>query len=270
MINQNHETLSVRRQCQLLSICRSTVYYQAKEELDDTELANEIYEIWIESTASGYRKITAALRRKGHIANRKKVLRIMNEMGIEGEYQKHKTTTSNKEHEKFPYLLKNLAINRPNQVWATDITYIKVNGYFVYLIGVIDWYSKHIIAWHLANSMEAAMCVLTLEKAFQTQARPEIINSDQGVQYTSKEWIGRIKQESENIKISMDGVGRWADNICIERFWKTLKYEYLQKFSFDSMQALRDVLKYSIEHYNTIRLHQTLNYCTPVEIYHAN
>jgi putative transposase len=144
-VDKDHPILSVRQQCNLLSVCRSSVYYSPAEDHNETILANEIHDIWMESTAYGYRKVTVELQNKGYDINHKKVLRIMREMGIAGVYQKHKTTISNKEHKKFPYLLKNVLIDGPNQVWAIDITYIKLNGCFVYLVAIIDWYSRYII-----------------------------------------------------------------------------------------------------------------------------
>ncbi len=264
MLDKAHKKLSLRNQCALLGLSRATVYYQPIVPEDSTWLANEIHDLWIDLPEYGYRRITAALRRANHDINHKKVLRIMREMGIQAIYPKPKTTIRNNEHKTFPYLLKDLVIDRPNQVWATDITYIKLPTGFVYLVAIIDVYSRFIVAWRLSNSLDTEFCKDMAEGAFAT-ALPEIFNSDQGCQYTSAIWIELL--QVHGVKISMDGAGRWADNIFIERFWRTLKHAHVLLHAFETVNDAKASIGAFIQKYNTKRLHQSLGYKTPAEAY---
>ncbi|HEY1871301.1 MAG TPA: IS3 family transposase [Chitinophagaceae bacterium] len=265
MVDKEHETLSLRRQCKLLGVWRSNIYYDEKERPDEAILANEINEIWLGMPAYGYRKITKELQRRDHKVNHKRVLRMMREMNIMAIYPKPKTSIVNNEHKKYPYLLRGLTINRPNHVWATDITYIKISGGFVYLIAIIDVFSRLILSWSLSVTLEIGFCIEALESALQNWPKPEILNTDQGVQFTSAEWINKV--ESAGIKVSMDGIGRWADNIYIERFWRTAKHEYILLHSFESVKSARKAIGKFIYVYNYKRLHQSLKYLTPAEVY---
>jgi len=266
MIEHNHPALSIRRQCNILDVWRSNVYYVPQQEPDESVLANEIHEVWFEMPYYGYRRITAELQRRGYSINHKRVLRMMHDMHIQALYPKHKTTLNHNEHKKYPYLLKDLTIKGPNHVWATDITYIRLPGGFVYLVGIIDIFSRFLLAWSLSNTMETEFCLEVLDKALYIN-KPEILNTDQGVQYTSNDWIQRV--EGNQIKVSMDGIGRWADNIFIERFWRTLKHEHVLIQEFGSIRELRNSIGSFIDTYNhkRLRLHQSLGYRTPAEIY---
>jgi len=266
MIDVKHNNLSIRRQCDLMSISRSNLYYKpVVPAADESILANEIHDLWMEMSFYGYRKITAELKRRGHKINHKKVLGMMQDMKIQAIYPRPKTTINNLDYKKYPYLLHGMKIERPNQVWATDITYIKMPGGFMYLIGIIDVFSRFLISWSFSNTMEAGFCLDALNKALATGKKPEILNTDQGCQFTSKAWIDQV--EVNGIKVSMDGKGRWADNIYIERFWRTIKYEHILLFGFTVVKEARESIGQFIKIYNYKRLHQSLNYQTPSEVY---
>jgi putative transposase len=267
MVDAGHGQLSLRRQCALLGVTRSSLYYQHRGPVNESLLANEIMELWLEDVSGGYRKITKGLRRKGYEINHKRVLRMMRTMRIQAIYPKPRTTIPNNQHKKYPYLLRDLNITRPNQVWATDITYIKIAGGFVFLVAIIDIHSRFIISWSLSTTMEVDFCIQTLENALQQQVKPDILNTDQGVQFTSLAWVGLV--EGNGIKVSMDGIGRWVDNVFIERFWRTLKYEHVLLYAFESVKEARKSIGQFIERYNYKRLHQSLGYQTPAEVYLA-
>lgn len=258
------ESISIRKQCDLLDIWRSGVYYETSNTSEDTDLANEIHDIWQELPFYGYRRITAELHRRAMFVNHKKVQRIMKETGIEALYPKPNTSLKSMQHPVYPYLLRDMTISSPNEVWATDITYIKLPGGFVYLIAMIDIASRYIVSWRISNSMDTVFCLDLLEGALMI-AVPIIINTDQGSQFTSLVWVGRVEQAG--IKVSMDGVGRWADNIFIERFWRTIKHECLRYVRPETLLELRSTVKDFIFLYNNKRLHQSLNYRTPNEVY---
>jgi putative transposase len=265
MIDKQHEFLSVRQQCLLLDIWRSNIYYQPITAEDETILANQIHELWLQMPFYGYRRITADLQRQGHKINHKRVLRIMQEMHLQALYPKAKTTVRNPEHKIYPYLLRDLAIVRPNQGWATDITYIKMpGGGFMYLIAIIDIYSRFILSWRFSNTLDTKFCEEALKIALD-RAKPEILNTDQGCQFTSLAWINLV--ECNQIKVSMDGRGRWADNVFIERFWRTLKHEHVFIHAFETVTEARESIDRFIDVYNYKRLHQSLDYKTPSEVY---
>ncbi len=230
LVDVNDGQISVREQCRLLVVPRATVYYKPRSRVDtDTTLANEIREIWVEMPFYGYRRITAELQRRGYDINRKKVGRIMREANIKALYPKVNLSKRNMAHKIHPYLLKNLMIERPNQVWCCDITYIKVIGGFIYLVALIDVFSRFVVAWCISNSLDIDFCLRMLRDGFAI-AQPEILNTDQGSQFTSDDWVNLVKENG--VRVSMDGRGRWADNIYIERFWRTLKHEHILSTRF--------------------------------------
>jgi putative transposase len=264
MIEKEHETLSIRGQCQLLSLNRSRLYYKSNCLSDDTLLANEIHSLWLEMPFYGYRRITAELNRQGFLINGKRVIRLMREMNIQALYPRPRTSIRNEAHKIYPYLLKDLSIEYSDQAWATDITYIKLPGGFVYLVALIDWHSRYIISWRLSNTMDTHFCLEMLREAL-SRRKPEILNTDQGSQFTSEDWVKCVQEAG--IKVSMDGKGRWVDNVIIERFWRTLKHEHILVHSFDSIAQLRQSIRDYITVYNHRRLHQSLGYKTPAEVY---
>jgi len=264
MIEITQRDLSIRQQCTLLKVNRSTLYYRGADQGIDGQLANEIHEIWLEMPFYGYRRITAELRRRGYVINQKRVIRLMKEMNIQALYPRPRTTVRAAKDPIYPYLLKDLEINRPNQVWATDLTYIKMPVGFAYLVALIDVCSRYVVSWRLSNTMDTHFCLEMLEEALR-YACPEIINSDQGSQFTSYEWTKRVKEVG--VKISMDGKGRWVDNIIIERFWRTVKHEHVLLHSFEDLREARRSIGNFINLYNHKRLHQSLGYKTPAEVY---
>jgi putative transposase len=261
-----HENLSIRHQARLLFVPRTKVYY-SRVINDDSEIANLISEVYLASDCRyGYRKITAALHLQGNMVNNKKVLRVMREMEIEGLYPKRyvNTTIKNNEHKIYPYLLTNLDINKVNQVWSTDITYIKVTGKFIYFMAIIDLYSRYIIGYDLSHNLAAAFCVVILERALEN-TKPEIFNTDQGSQYTSSDFIAKLS--AKEVQISMDHKGRCFDNIFIERLWRTLKQEVIYYCRPENIGDLEKKIEEFVHWYNNQRLHQALKYKTPAFVY---
>lgn len=269
LISPNN-SIPILRQCDLLGLARSTFHYKTKKTEEDTVLMNEIKEIWTSLQFYGYRRITDELRDRGIIVNHKRVLRLMKMMGLRSALPrpKHRTTIPNPENGARPYLLKGLTIDRPNQVWAVDITYIKLPTGMVYLFALIDWHTRFVVGWKLANTMEACHAIEVLEKAVAKYGMPDIVNADQGSQFTGSDWIKAC--EAHGIKVSHDGVGRCIDNIRIERLWWSIKYEHVHLYFHQTMQELEDGLKWYInEFYNTKRRHQSLNKQRPAELYLA-
>lgn len=259
--------ISVRKQAELLMIPRSFIYYKPVI-CDDTELINLIKEIYLESNCLyGYRKIEAVLKNKNYNINHKRILRIMNESGICGHYPRKKfnTSLSDKNHKIYPYLLKGLEILRPDEVWATDITYIKIDGKFMYLISIIDLYSRYILAWELSNTIDVGFCIFALQKALSNNKKPKIFNTDQGSQFTSENFTSILI--NNKIAISMDHVGRCFDNIFVERFWRTLKQEAVYYRRPETVLELEKIIDEFILWYNNDRLHQGINYKTPSSRY---
>ncbi len=232
MIDRTH-SLPVSRQCRLLDLNRSTVYYQPKGVSDeDLKLMRLIDEIHLKRPFYGSRRIRDDLQGLGYPVNRKKVQRLMRQMGIMALYPKRNTSRPGKGHKIYPYLLKGLTIDRPNQVWATDLTYIPMARGFVYVVAIMDWYSRKVLAWRVSNSMDADPCVEALEEAISCYGVPDIFNTDQGSQFTSDAFTGVLKEAG--IKISMDGKGRWVDNVFVERLWRSLKYEEVYLKAYDT------------------------------------
>lgn len=270
MIEKEHTDLSITRQCSILEISRSGFYYKPVGISDfNLELMRRIDEIYTESPEYGSRLIRDVLRGKfqDKRINRKRIQRLMRIMGIEAIYPKRNLSRPGKgsEHKIYPYLLRNLNIDKPNKVWCTDITYIRLRHGFVYLVAVMDWFSRKILSWELSNTMDKEFCITALERAMRIYGKPEIFNSDQGSQFTCKSF--REKLEDNHVKISMDGKGRALDNIAIERFWRTLKYGeiYLKDYE-NPIEAVQGIRTY-IEKYNSRRPHSSLSKRTPDEAY---
>lgn len=265
-LEQNHTDLSIRQQCSLLGLCRSSYYYEPVPcKMEDLNLTCLIDAIYTENPTYGSRRITEILKRHGFNLYRNRVVSLMEMMGISAVYPKKRTTFGNEQHLKYPYLLSNFEIIRPNQVWATDITYIRMKKGFLYLVAIIDWHSRYVLAWRLSNTLEMGFCIDVLNEALARHPKPEIFNSDQGCQFTSPEFTGVLL--SHGIKISMAGKGRCYDNIFTERLWRTIKYEevYLNSY-LDGFEAERYLSAY-IEKYNHRRPHQSLCYRTPYEVH---
>jgi len=268
--------LSINKQCKLLQINKSTLYYQPKKPFStgkEIKLLDDINTIYSDFPSYGYRRITKQLQIDGYNIGKKLVKKAMKYMGIEALYPKPKTTTANKEHYKYPYLLKDfrndagqIIIDRANKVWSTDITYIKLETGFVYLAAIIDWHSKKILSWKLSNTMDITLVTTVLKEALALYPKPEIFNTDQGSQYTAKAHVKILKKY--NIKISMDGVGRATDNICIERFWRSIKYEEIYLNEYKNMKVLRKAIENYMIKYNSKRLHSAIDYKTPNEVYY--
>ena len=270
MVEPGHKQLSVSQQCKLLHLPRSS-YYRAATQAIETEqnltLMRLIDEEYMRHPFLGSRKIRDYLRRQGCKTNRKRVQRLMRKMGLVSVAPKPNTSLRNKAHPVYPYLLRDLEINRVNQVWCTDITYIPMRGGFVYLIAIMDWHSRKVLSWEVSNTMEADFCVSALERAVRHYGTPEIFNTDQGSQFTSESFTRVLKQNQ--VKISMDGKGRWMDNVFIERLWRSVKYEDIYLKEYRSVSALRNGLDVYFNYYNNERTHQSLNNLTPAEVYGA-
>lgn len=259
--------LSMRKQSSLLKVSRSNCYYNRVIN-NDSELCIMIKDIYISSDCRyGYRKITFGLNRQGVRINGKKVLRLMQEMKIQGLYPKQniKTTIKNKNHHIYPYLLQDLEIFRPNQVWATDITYIKIGDKFMYFTAIMDIYSRYILSHDLSHSLETESCIIALEEALK-RGKPDIFNTDQGTQFTSNAFIEILK--NAGINISMDHKGRCFDNIFVERLWRTIKQEAVYFYRVETVAELEECLNEFVLWYNNERFHQSLGYKTPKEVYY--
>ena len=264
-IDKFNKELSISKQCKLLNVNRSTIYYISQKDRNlDIVLLNEIRSIWKMIPFYGYRRITKELKSKGFQVNHKRVYRLMKRSGICALYPKPTLSERNKEHKMYPYLLRGLIINKSDQVWSVDITYLKLGRGFMYLVALIDIYSRYIVDWRLSNTLDAEHSVDMLERALSYK-KPQMINSDQGCQFTSEKWINTLK--ANNIQISMDGKNRCLDNIYIERFWRSLKYEDFYLKDYASVPELKRGIKNYIEFYNNRRWHQSLNYKTPASVY---
>ena len=266
LVEPDHGQLSIARQCQLLSIQRSAYYYQpVGESSQNLELMRLIDEQYLETPWYGARQMTRHLRREGHAVNRKRIGRLMQLMGLSAIYQKPNTSKPHPQHKIYPYLLRDLKIDRPNQVWCADISYIPVRRGFLYLVAIMDWASRKVLSWRLSNTMDADFCVAALEEALHRYGTPEIFNTDQGSQFTSDAFTTLLKDAG--IRISMDGKGRWMDNVMIERLWRSLKYECIYLHAFETGSEVRQGLKRWIGFYNTKRPHSSLDDKTPDEAY---
>jgi putative transposase len=267
MIEPGHPRLSVTRQCALLGLPRSTYYHQPEpESAANLALLRVIDETYLAYPFFGSRQMTRWLRRQGHTVNRKRVRRLMQTLGLEAIYRRPNLSKAATAHRVYPYLLRDLAVTRPNQVWATDITYIPVQGGYVYLCAVIDWHSRYVLAWELSNTLDAAFCVRAVQRALAAHGVPEIFNTDQGSQFTSAEFTQPLL--AAGVKLSMDGKGRCLDNVFIERLWRSLKYEEVFLKRYESVPEAQAQLRAYLAFYNDRRPHSAHGHATPAEVYH--
>lgn len=252
----------------MIGISRSTYYYEPRPESpDNLRLMRLIDELYLKAPFYGHRSMTYELNKKGEKVNKKRVHRLMKKMGLVTMYPKPRYDAACKENYKYPYLLKNLQITRPNQVWGTDITYIPIETGYMYLVAIMDLFSRYVVSWVLSNNMEVDFCIQAMEKALKLGFKPEIINSDQGTQFTSKAWITLLKQEK--INISMSGKGRCWDNIFVERLWRTLKYEEVYPKDYMNGKEAEQGINLYFNFYNLERIHTSLGLKVPKEMYFA-
>lgn len=265
LVEPNHPQISLTRQCELLNLARSSWYYQSVA-VDPYELhlMNLLDRQYTATPFYGIRRLTAWLRTQGELVNHKRVARLMRQMGIEAIYPRPRTTTAVNPARRYPYLLKGWVIDAPNLVWSTDITYIRLTGGFVYLVVIMDWFSRYVLSWQLSNTLDVHFCLVALQLALQV-GHPQIFNSDQGSQFTSAVFTGYL--ESQQIQISQDGQGRAFDNIFVERLWRSVKYEEVYLKEYDNVAVAIQSLGAYFEFYNHQRLHQALNYQVPSAVY---
>ena len=265
LVEVNHPDLSVRRQCELLGLSRSTFYYEPTGATpEDLRLMRLIDEQYTACPFYGSRRMTEWLTRRGEEVNRKRVRRLMRVMGLEAIYPKPRLSAAGRGHKIYPYLLRGVTIERPDQVWSADITYVPMPSGFMYLAAVIDWYSRYVIAWRLSNTLDGGFCLEMLEEALRSGC-PEVFNTDQGVQFTAEAFTGRL--ESAGVAVSMDGRGRALDNVFVERLWRAVKYEDIYVRCYEAVPGLQRGLARYFAFYNEERLHQSLGYETPVVVY---
>jgi putative transposase len=265
LVEPNHPQLSISRQCELLGLGRSSFYYQlATESAENLELMRLIDKQYTDCPYFGSRKMVIWLQGQGHPVNRKRVQRLMRLMGLEAVYPKPKLSLAGRGHKVYPYLLRDVTIERPDQMWSTDITYVPLACGFMYLAAVIDWYSRYVIAWRLSNTLDGSFCLELLEEAL-AQGRPEVFNTDQGVQFTAQAFTARL--EAAGVAVSMDGKGRCLDNIFVERLWRTVKYEDIYLRRYETVPELTQGLERYFPFYNDQRPHQALDYRTPATVY---
>lgn len=265
-MNSEEPRLSIQRQCELVGLPRSSFYHRAKgENAENLELMRLIDEQYLKTPYSGSRQMARHFRRQGRKVGRHRVRRLMRKMGLSAVYQKPRTSKPNPEHKIYPYLLRGLEIDRPNQVWCADITYIRMNRGFMYLVAVMDWSTRAVLSWRLSNTLDTRFCVEALREALARYGTPEIFNTDQGSQFTDEDFTGELKKAG--CKISMDGKGRWMDNVFIERLCRSLKYEcvYLQDWE-DGLEAGEGIENW-MTHYNDHRPHSAFDDKTPMEVY---
>lgn len=266
MLEKNNRSLSMRAQCRLLDVSRSGYYYQPRpENAYNVELMNLIDEEFTRHPFMGVDGMVAYLRDRRRHCGPKRVRRLMRKMGLMAVHPHPNTSRPNKEHLIYPYLLRETVIEQPNQVWSTDITYIRLRHGFVYLVAIMDWYSRSVLSWRLSNTLDTRFCLEALDEALERHGVPEIFNSDQGSQFTSAEFIGRLT--AKQISISMDGRGRAHDNIFIERLWRSVKYQNVYLKGYESIADAQQGLAEYFEYYNHERLHSSLNYRRPWDVY---
>lgn len=265
LIELHDEQVSIRRQCELVGMNRSSLYYKPKGESDvNLKLMRLIDEQYTRMPYYGSPRMTAWLCRQGYHVNHKRVERLMAIMGLEAIHPGPNTSKRHHAHKIYPYLLSGVKVVRPNQVWSTDITYIRMAYGFIYLVAIMDWFSRYVLSWRVSITLDVDFCMEALDAALAIN-RPEIFNSDQGCQFTSKDFTGRL--EDEGIRISMDGRGRVFDNIFVERLWRSVKYEEVYLKDYRTVEEAIQSLGAYFELYNTERLHQSLAYRTPREVY---
>ncbi len=268
LVVKKHPKLSVRRQCQLLGVARSSLQYQrVAESEEDRRIKRILDEIYLKDPCLGSRRLVTILKRDYDLrVNRKRLRRLREEMGVETIWCRPRTSIPNKGHRKYPYLLRKLEINRPNQVWCADITYIPMPKGHAYLCAVMDWHTRKVLGWAVSNTMGTELCLEALREALASTGKvPEIFNTDQGCQFTSEEWIGEL--QGLGIQISMDGQGRWMDNVFIERLWRSLKYEDIYLKEYATLLTLEEGVKHWFSRYNDWRPHQHLENLTPSAFY---
>ena len=265
MIEVSHPSLSLRRQCELIGLPRASYYYTPAGESElNLMLMRLIDEQYLKTPFYGWPRILASLRQSGCAVNGKRVRRLMRLMGLQAIYPKPKTTVACPDHKVYPYLLRDLTITRPNEVWSADITYVPMRQGFMYLVAIIDWFSRYVLTWQLSNTLDGQFCLDALAHAF-AQGRPHIFNTDQGVQFTARSFTRCL--EDAGVRVSMDGRGRALDNIFIERLWRSVKYEDIYLKDYASVLALDAGLASYFQFYNHQRPHQSLGYRTPAEVY---
>ena len=258
----------MRRQCELLGLSRSGLYYQpAAETAENLRLMGLLDREYTAHPFLGSRRLTRWLVEQGEAVNRKRVQRLLRLMGLEAIYPKPKLSAARAGHRIYPYLLRGVRIDRPDQVWSTDLTYVPLASGFMYLAAVIDWYSRYVVAWRLSNTLDGSFCLEMLEEALG-RGKPEVFNTDQGVQFTAQAWTGRL--EAAGVAVSMDGRGRALDNVFVERLWRAVKYEDIYIPGYDEVPELRRGLARYFASYNHARLHQSLGYRTPAAVYEAS
>jgi len=268
MIDPHEPQLSVVRQCELVQISRSSFYFQAKGESPlNLALMRLIDEQFLQAPFFGSRQMTRWLRRHGHRVDRKRVRRLMRLMGLVPIYQAPRTSVADPDHQVYPYLLRDMTIDQPNRVWCADITYIPMRRGFLYLVAIMDWHSRKVLSWRLSNTLDASFCVEALTEALALYGRPAIFNTDQGSQFTSAAFTGAV--QNAGVKVSMDGKGRWMDNVFIERLWRSLKYECVYLHGPETGSEARAQLGQWINFYNSERPHSTFDGRTPDEVYNG-
>ena len=262
MFKQNHDKLNTAQQCRLLGISRSSVYFRPRGESEENlALKQEIKAVFEDKPFMGVRQMRAWLRLHGHAVGLKRVRRLMRQMNLRPVYQPPKTTVPHPEDKRHPYLLRDVEISAPNQVWSADITYIPMRKGFLYLVAIMDWHSRKALSWRLSATMDVDFCIDALEEALTKYGTPEIFYTDQGSQFTSTAFTGAL--QSRGIRISMDGRGRWRDNVIIERFWRSLKYECVYLYAFENGFEARWTIAQWIDFYNSERPHSSLGGITP-------
>jgi len=267
LIELDPPELSISRRCELLNLSKGALYYTPiGTSAMNLELMDLIDRQYMETPFYGSRKMTQHLIREGHRVNRKRIRRLMRLMGIEAVYPGPNLSKRRHHHAKYPYLLRNVIVDRPDFVWSTDITYIRIGNGFMYLAAIIDWYSRYVLNWELSNSLEANFCVTLLQDTLE-RTQPEIFNTDQGSQFTCDQFLNVLR--NADVKISMDGKGRALDNVFIERLWRTVKYEEVYIKNYENVRQARKSLGHYFLFYNHKRPHQSLNYQTPEEVYNA-
>lgn len=265
LVEVGHPELSIARQCELMGLARSSWYYQAGGEgADNLAVMRRLDELYTAHPFYGVRRMTAALRQEGYRVNPKRVRRLLRVMGLEAIYPKPNLSQPHPAHRIYPYLLRGVAIERVNHVWSSDITYVRLRQGFVYLVAVIDWYSRYVIAWELSTTLDTEFCLVALERALRV-ATPTVFNTDQGAQFTSLDFTGRLLVAGS--QVSMDGRGRALDNVFVERLWRSVKYEDLYLYDYETPGQVRQGLDRYFKFYNEQRLHQALGYRTPASIF---
>jgi len=268
LVERDHQELSVSRQCGLLGISRGSVYYQPKgESAENLALMRQLDEQYLKTPWYGSRQMTRVLRRQGYRVGRRRVRRLMQLMGLRSLAPGPNTSRKHPAHPVYPYLLRDRVIDAPDQAWCADVTYVPLAHGFAYLVAIMDWHTRHVLSWRLSTTQDTYFCLEALEEALERYGKPAIFNTDQGSQFTSQDWTDRLKQA--DIEISMDGKGRWVDNVFIERLWRSLKHECIYLNAFDSVREAQAGIDYWIDYYNQLRPHSSLGDLTPAEAYHS-